>query len=827
MKYIQITILLFITTLSFGQKLTIEVAGECGMCKDRIEETALSTIGVETAVFNLKTKILTVQFVEGLFNEEELHQNIASAGHDTNKVKAKKEVYDALPMCCQYRVEERPKLTGMVYEIINGEKTPLIGANIHWADTGRGTITGEVGDFSLPLEESSNQLIVSYIGYDSDTLQITQPGNVEILLDNSITLNTIEVVYKKGTTEISFLDPIKTKKISKKELTKAACCNLSESFDTNPSIDVSFTDAVTGTKQIEMLGLAGPYVQITREGMPDIRGLSSLDGFTFIPGPWIQGIQMNFGTGSVINGFESVAGQINVELKKPEDEEKLHLNGYANVNGRLEANAISTFEVTDRLRSAVLFHGDIRALEADRNDDGFLDNPKSKSLIFSNRWRWDNYDGQEGQFGFKSTLSNREGGTLSDNPIPWTSNSDINRHEIWLKRGMVFKDKPYASLGFMLSGIYHDLNSNYGSRNYNGTQRMIYANLLYSTIISDTDHKITFGASFQGEQYDEDFGEYSFDRKEYVPGVFAEYSYSIFEKFDAVVGLRGDYNNYYGAFVTPRLHLRYAPNENHVFRLIGGRGQRTANVFAENVKAMATNRSWIIHSEDEDKPYGLDAEVAWNYGANYTFLFNVKNRLQTFGIDYYFTDFSNQIVVDYDIDPRAFHVSNLTGKSYSHSIQGQFDIDPLDGFSVRLAYRYNIVNTTLAGELRSKPLVAPHRGFANFAYETRNGWKFDYTVNVIGTKRLPITTSSPSPFQLEARSPSFWMHNVQISKVFNDKFEVYVGGENIADFRQANPIVSSENPQNAYFDASMVWGPIFGRNIYVGFRYTLLKEDEQ
>ncbi len=815
------------TTIN-AQDLTISVKGECEMCKERIEEIAMNTIGVNTAEYDLEANKLKITFTKGLFVETELHNNIANAGHDTNKVKASLESYDALPGCCQYSRVPDDILSGTVYEIENNNSVPVIGANVYWLDSNEGTSTDIDGNFQLNMKSTPNKLVISYVGYNSDTVEISKAGEIDILLDNSVVLNEVEIVYRKKATEISFIDPIKTKKISRKELTKAACCNLSESFETNPSVDVAFTDAVTGTKQIEMLGLAGPYVQINREGMPDIRGLSALDGFTFIPGPWIGGIQMNFGTGSVINGFESVAGQINVELKKPYDEEKLHLNGYANLNGRMEANVFNNFQVARKWRTAIFAHADARTIENDRNDDDFVDNPLSSALVFANRWKWDNGEGHEAQLGFKSTLTNRTSGTveaLDGTSNEWEAESEVQRHELWLKRGMVFKNRPYASLGMMASGLTHNVSSTYGKRKYDGDQKMLYLNLLYSTIIGDTDHKIVMGTSFQGEKYKESFGEFEFEREEWVPGVFAEYSYSIYEKFDAVLGLRGDYNNYFGFFATPRMHLRYAPNENHVFRAIAGRGQRTANIFAENIKAMATNRTWILNNDNSDNPYGFSPEVAWNYGVNYTYLFNVGKRLQTLQLDYYYTDFNNQTVVDYDRSSTEVHFSDLEGKSFSHSIQSQLDLDIIEGLQLRLAYRYNIAKTTLDDKLQWKPLASKHRAFANIGYETKSGWKFDYTVNMIGPKRLPNTSNSPEEYQLDSESPSYWVHNAQVSKVFK-RFEVYIGGENIFDFRQKDAIVAADNTQSEYFDASMVWGPIFGRNVYIGFRYNLMNDFE-
>jgi outer membrane receptor for ferrienterochelin and colicin/copper chaperone CopZ len=809
----------------YTQSIQIKVSGECGMCQDRIEEVSSNTIGVNNAKYDLDTKELTLSFTSGLFNELELHQNLANAGHDTNKAKAPKNVYDALPLCCKYRQDEKELLRGMVLERVDGELIPLIGANIVWKGTSHGTVTGMDGDFSLEMSDFTGNLVVSYVGYKTDTIAIEKPGLVNIVLDNSVLIGTVEVVYKKKGTEISFLNPLKVEKINRKELTKAACCNLSESFETNPSVDVAFTDAVTGTKHIEMLGLAGPYVQITKEGLPDIRGLAALDGFTFIPGPWVDGIQLNHGTGSVINGFESVAGQINVELKKPHDEEQLHVNGYANINGRYEGNLVGTYEINDKFATALMLHGSQRIAEMDRNNDGFLDMPTTSSFIVSNRWRYEGKNGNEGQFGFKSTFNERKGGTGSLNKTvsPWSANSSVERHEAWIKRGKVFQNRPYASIGFMLSGTYHDLQSTYGNRDYNGIQKLLYANLLYSTILGNTDNKLTTGISFQGEQYDETFSELISKRTEYVPGVFGEYSYSVEEKIDLVLGLRVDYNSVYGFFVTPRFHFRYAFDKENVVRAVAGRGQRTANIFSENIRGMASNRDWIIRKGNGGLPFGLNPEIAWNTGLNYTRLWNRNGKVHSFGIDYYFTNFQNQVVVDYDKDPRKVNIYNLEGRSFSHSIKTQLDLSPADDLDIKLAYRYNVVQVDQQNGRVWKPLTARHRAFANIAYEFK-GWKFDYTVNWIGSKRLPLTEKNPAEYQLADQSSSFWLHNAQITKVIKEGIEIYVGGENLSDFRQNNPILSAENPGNMHFDASMVWGPIFGRNVYAGFRYILAKE---
>ena len=814
-----------------GKIYQMKVQGNCGMCHDRIEAAAFKVHGVIDGHWDQNTKYLRVEIDPVIFDELKLHQAIAEIGHDTDKVRAPKQVYEKLHGCCKYRDEDtKNQLIGMVYQKDSkGKKEALIGATIRFLDRDYGTATDIEGGFSLPIQQGDRQIVVSYVGITPDTVNISGPGYVEILIEANATIQGVEIVRRRKTAEISYVNAIKVTKISERELTKAACCNLSESFETTPSVDVSFTDAVTGTRTIEMLGLSGPYVQINRENMPDIRGLAAITGFTFVPGPWIEGIQLALGTGSVLNGYESIAGQINVEMKKPWDKEKFYLNAYYNMNGRAEANLVQNFQLSEKWMSGILLHYNQRARDLDQNNDGFLDMPKGQSFIAANTWKYEGDNGNEGQLGIKYTNSSLTSGQLSWNRNTpsdlWGMYSDIERLEVWAKRGKVILSKENTSVGLQAGGLLHRQHSLFGNRHYNGNQKMLYLNGLYATQISNPSHKITSGISLMAENYQEEFIGSNFDRTEIVPGIFSEYTYSIEEKFTAVAGLRVDHHNIFGLFVTPRLHLRYAFDHHTVMRASVGRGQRTANIIAENMGLLATSRTWQFQGDaGSDRPYGLNPEVAWNYGLNFTRDLSLFERELTWSIDMYHTRFTNQVVIDLDQSARTVSFYNLDGKSYSNSIQTMLEYHPLLNFDIRLAYRYNDVKNTYSGELLEKPLVSRHRAFINLAYETKSSWRFDYTLNWQGSRRLPFTGDNPVEFRLDERSPSFFVSNAQISKLWGDKLEVYVGGENIFNFTQANPILSAADPWSPFFDAAMIWGPINEAMYYVGFRYKLFRE---
>lgn len=727
---------------------------------------------------------------------------------------------------------ENRDISGVIYGISEkNEPLPLFGANAYWLGTTVGDISDENGAFSIPRRNGDSLLVVSYIGYKSDTIFIGSQTFLEIGLRSVLTLNEVEVAQRTKSTVLKTLTPVKYEVISEKELLKAACCNLSESFETSPSVDVSFTDAITGTRQIQMLGLAGPYSQITRENMPDVRGLSSIYGLTFIPGTWVESIQLNKGTGSVTNGFESIAGQINVELRKPESADRMYFNVYGNEGGRAEMNLNLAQKLNEKWSTAVLLHAQNNSFQMDRNQDGFIDHPLSRQYIGLNRWKYIDPNGLRMQFGLKGTHIDNIGGQMDYDPDIatgmqdnaneiWGMTMNLRRYEAWAKLGKVYEDTPWKSLGAQVSGSFHKHDSQYGATQYDAQQQSYYANFIYQSIIGNTNHNFKTGASLQYDDFIEDLNSDTYVREEFVPGVFFEYTYSFLEKFDVVSGVRVDYHNMYGAFLTPRIHVRYAPVENTIFRASMGRGQRTASIFSENSGVFASARQIIVRSEDPDLPYGLSPEVAWNYGFNFTQKFMLDYREGSISADFYRTDFQNQIVVDME-NPRSVVFYNLNGLSYSNSIQTQLDYELIKRLDIRIAYRWYDVQTDYDSGLERKPLVASHRAFANLAYGSRNHWRFDYTFNWQGAKRLPSTSENPVQYQRDISSPSFFVMNAQVSKTWNEKFEFYLGVENLLNFKQSDAIIAQDQPFGEYFDAALIWGPVFGRNTYAGIRYMI------
>jgi hypothetical protein len=728
----------------------------------------------------------------------------------------------------------KAQVKGKVVEVsLKNDTTVVPGVILVWNKTSIATTTDKNGDFKLKSSSETDRLIINAIGYKSDTIFVSDPSKLLLLvLKSGVDLQEIQIVYYSTGTEISYLNPIKTEILNERSLMKAACCNLSESFETNPSIDVNFADAVSGTKQIQMLGLSGQYAQITKENMPYMRGLAGNYGLTFIPGTWIQSIQLSKGAGSVVNGYESFTGQINTELQNPEHSDKVNFNAYANENARNEYNLNLSHRLNPKFAVGLLSHASFNPLVQDLNKDGFADIPTGKQYNIMNKYAYNSGKGFEAQFGGSYLKDSRDGGQFiqviknyNDTTPLYKIGIDNERWEVYSKTGFVFKNIPATSMGLQLSYLNHDQTNFYGTNNYTGAQKTFYANYIFQGIIKTTDNTYKIGASYLNDDVNETYSLFKYKRTEQVAGTFLEFAHNSTDKFNVVAGIRADYHNYYGLFFTPRLHLRYAFTKNSVARLSVGRALRTANVFADNAYLMASSREWQIESSDLSLPYGLKPEVGYNYGLNFTQKFKINYRDAYITFDAYRTDFINQVVVDVDNDAQKVLIYNLNGPSYSNTMQFEFNMEPRKRFFVKTAYRYVDTKVNYKQGLLQKTMVSMHRAFINLAYETKNNhWQFDFTTQYNGAKRLPGTTTNPQEYQRPAHSPEFFNLLGQITyltKINRSDLHIYLGVENALNYKQSNPIVSSDLPFNKYFDASMVWGPIYGRMLYAGVRFKI------
>ena len=878
------TFSLLFTHFLFAQTITKSsflVKGDCGMCKERIETTAKKT-GASIANWNAETQKLSVEFDSAKTSAEEILKNIAAVGHDNEMFSAPNDVYENLPGCCHYERETSILKTTLTETPQKAENEYFVRGNCGSCKARIEKAAKEAGAISAnwdaetqkvkldfdPAKTSADLILkrIADVGHDNEKFTASDDVYKELpdccLYDRKLPLGVksdlvhheetpkpkkdftqfsdhvdksieeVKLIKMQEATALSKKNADLTFNISSKELLKAACCNLSESFETNATVDVSFSNAVTGTKQLKMLGLDQKYTSLTKELLPSIRGLASPYGMNLIPGRWIGGIQLTKGGSTVTNGYESITGQINTELLKLQDKPETSLNIFGDLNSRFETNITSTNQLNDHWNQSVLLHGNATLAKMDTNNDGFLDQPTGNQINAAYLLNYNDleHSGLGTHFGISFVKDERFGGQKDFNHKLYHTQQNlygvginISKFDVWNKTGYVFKDKPYQSIGWMNQFTYHQQDSFFGKRNYLGNEKTFYSNLIFESIFGNTNHKYKAGASFLYDDFNEDYLTQNFKRTETVPGLFFEYTLTGL-KYTLVAGARTDFHNLAGTQFTPRLNFKYDLSPNTILRLSAGRGFRTANIFAENQQYFASNREIEILGNG-GKIYNLKPEIAWNYGASLQKEFKLFNRKATLVADFFRTDFQDQVLADLDVSPYKIVFYNLDGKSYANSFQTQLDFVPAKNLELRLAYKYYDVEADFVGGKREIPFMAKHRGFFNASYATNKNdkggfWNFDTTLQLVGKQKLPNLNSNPTEFRLPEYSDSFATLNAQISRNFNKNIRVYLGGENLTSYMQNNPIIDAKNPFGNYFDGGMVYAPIMPANVYFGLDVT-------
>jgi outer membrane receptor for ferrienterochelin and colicins len=708
-----------------------------------------------------------------------------------------------------------------------GGMEDLIGASVYFRPLKIGVLTQAKGSFLLDTQGKTGWLIISNQGFKTDSVFVDSNKFLHIHLQASNqALQEVMVFAKPGGHDES--STIHTEILTMKTLAKAACCNLSESFETNASVSVNFSDAVTGAKQIQLLGLSGTYVQTNVENIPSIRGLKSTYGLNYLPGTWVKSIDLAKGQSSVVNGYESMTGAINVELAKPDTSEKYYLNTYSNSQGRFEINQQGAYKLNSKLSTGVFSHYSQQASRIDGNGDGFLDLPLFQLVNVMNRWKYASENWMV-QWGGNYLYEDRIGGQKDFEPekssryTVYGFGSRTSRLELFSKIARLFPAKPYKGLGLILSSVNHYNDSYFAFRAYRGREQSIYGNLIYQSIIGNTNHTWKAGSSFLYDAYQENYLERGFSRTEWVPGIFGEYTFISPDKFTLVVGNRLDWHNLYGVQFVPRLHAKWDINSNWIARASYGKGWRRVNYLAENMGFLVNQRRLQID------PTADPVEKAENFGLTLTHYFTVFGRPANLVLDAFQTNFQNQWIVDMESAANiAMYAS--PGISYSTSLQAELNYSPFKRFELKAAYRFQDVQAdykTIEGNLTrlSKAFVNRDRVLVNLAYATPfDIWKFDLTWQWNGARRIPDASAghihSTTNALIQTYAPPFSTVYAQVTKQFK-KWEMYVGGENLFNFTQANPIHHANDPFSINFDASMVWGPIVGRMIYVGMRYKI------
>lgn len=724
------------------------------------------------------------------------------------------------------------ELTGKVYFVENQQHKPLDNVEIFWENTNEFTISNTNGEFKIPYTDRYKKLIFSHIGFKTDTIAVTSNQFIRHQMSEDLVLEEVQIKSKKKDLHVSHTGINFGETLNSGELLKAACCNLSESFGTNPSVDVSFTDAVTGIKQIQMLGLSSPYILFTQENIPAIKGANQLLGFGYIPGTWIESIQIAKGAGSVINGYESITGQINFELKKPHHKDKFFFNLYGAENGRWEFNVDYNQKLNPNFGIDLMVHANGLNVKNDHNKDGFIDEPVGNQFNILNRWNYDNAKNH-----FHSSLigrylkDDRQAGQMDFIPKEhqfttqyWGSESKVEKWDVYYKLGKVYPDLPYKSMGFQANFSHHKQEAYYGFQTYNVKNNNLYFNYIYQSILSNTFHNFKTGISFKTDDYQEFVNLLDYTRTDWNLGTFFEYNFDKGEKLSYNAGIRFDYQNRIRYFITPRLHFKYQLFDKTSIRGLVASGKRIANIFVENPQLFISNRDILIENNNAGA-YGLKPESAVNVGVNLLQTFQLNGRSGSFSVEYYHTDFSEQVVVDFE-NPQQVRFYNLEEKSFAKSFQLSANYEFVKGLELRLAYKNTLQEIQYEQGLLQKPLQAQERFFVNTSYKTPKTdhggyWHFDTTFNHIGAMRLPDTSSNPIEFQTHTKSKPYYLFNFQVNKFIGNHFSLYFGGENVLDYTQHKAILANDSPFSDYFDGSFIYAPINGRMFFAGLRYSI------
>ena len=760
--------------------------------------------------------------------------------------------------------------------VLDDKGEPLVGANVYWAGTSVGVATDMDGRFQLEPVKSTNLLVTSFMGFHNDTTEVTAHSELTIVLVSDLLLEEVDIVERKMAVLRSRISPLTTETLTGEALCMAACCNLSESFETSASVDVAYSDAATGAKQIRLLGLSGTYVQLLTENTPNIRGLAQSFGMEYIPGPWMDAIQVSKGTSSVLNGYEAIAGQINVEYLKPQTQDPIALNAMISTETHAEVNATGGWDLNDKVSTGILFHAQNMSLELDHNHDGFLDMPKNTNINLLNRW-YVKTDDYTGQFLVRGLYDRRQGGQTKEatNAMsPYKIDLNTWRVDGFMKNGYVFDAELGTSIGIITSASYHNQQNTYGPRQWNAAQTNAYLNAIFQTSFDDsaTDlwddhhHNLSTGLSLNYDGYNEvlslpqgiNQNTYLFDLWEVTPGIFAEYTYTYKDKVTLLVGIREDYSTRYGFFTTPRMNLRYAPFDWWTVRGSIGLGYRSPNAIADNAAYLASNRMYYAYDRVSDNGYGimdgiLAQERSMNTGLSTVFYIPLgKRELQLSG-EYYYTKFLDGVIADMDRNLHGitlYNMRDVEGAQYfSHNWQVEATMEILRGWTMTAAFRYTDVKQTTFNtsaneyQLRDKPLQNKFKGIITTSYQTPlKTWQFDLTAQFNGEGRMP------DGFKIPEGSNQYRIHNGyiyhkwypqllgQVTKFFRT-WSIYLGAENMTNFTQDNPIVGERleakgdghggfvNPQSSNYDASMIWAPIHGWKLYLGFRWALEREE--
>ncbi len=715
----------------------------------------------------------------------------------------------------------------------NDSKEKLFGALLRWKDTNIGVYADEEGNFSIQQMDTTALLVVSYVGYLPVEITILPSENdITITLSGIVALSDVEIRAHVKDHFTSTLGIRAIEQISSGELRKAACCNLSESFETNGTVNIAYNDAVTGTKEIEMLGLRGLYTQLSIDNRPTLSGLVTPFALDYIPGTWLQSISVAKGTGSVLNGSNSISGQINLSIVKPNEDKPIFVNAYVSSMRRAELNVHLNKKFNDKISTGLLLHGNLLNKAQDTDDDTFMNIPLRKQLNGMYRLFYNNKKDIEGNFNIHALIDQLNGGQFihnqdSPNDKLFTTDQLVKRIEFFGNTGYVGFDEPYKSIGSKYHVNMMSMRALLGQKEYTGEQKGASLDILHATAIRNPLHKLTFGVNGEynliNEKLYDALHQYNYTNnwEEKIASGYAEYSLDnaspeTHRGWGVIAGMRLDYHSKFGWIAVPRLNVKYNFSENLVIRFTAGRGYRTPRVLTDNFSSMVSNR--IISIVESPK-----AEKAWNFGVNSGYNFTLAGREASMNIDIFHTTFQNQYVYDAEQSVEKIVFYNLNGKSYANNVLLMLTYSLTDNFDVKVAAKTNDTRITYSdGVLRSQPLLPKYRALLSLDFKSNNKqWQSNITFQGVGKQRLPNNDGVPAEYLTThpSTAPAYLLVNAQVTYKALKNTEFYIGGENLTNYTQKQPIIAWQDTASPYFNAAQIYAPTMGARIYLGLRW--------
>ncbi len=727
-------------------------------------------------------------------------------------------------------IAQQPSNTepGTLYGVVTNEREELlIGATVFWKDSKQFVLTDTSGRFKIKSKDKAATLVVHYVGYSPAEVEVLpNENNLWIEVSGAVVAPEVVITGHSFDNRVSTLEVRNIESINSKELRKAPCCNLSESFQTNGAIDVAYPNALTGVKEIQLLGIRGIYSQFLIENRPTMTGIATPFGFEYIPGSWLNGIILAKGASSVRQGFNGITGQVNADLVRPSTDKPLFVNIFTSSEGRGELNAHLN-KKTAYGGHGLYLHSSLVRNQWDMNQDTFYDSPQRHQLNAMYRWI---YDGPSGcmQFNVQAVSDRRQSGQIRPMYQPgfFEVSQNNDRVEVWGKYGKEqWLGYRFLELGNIVSASWHRANAQFGPNQYAAEQYSLFFQPLLQTIIGNTNHKMVFAPSFQHDDIRESVNEGDFDRVETVTGIMAEYTFNRpnlsmdIPDLVVVLGSRLDWNSRFGWLFTPRASAKYNFTPDAIVRISAGKGFRSPNLWAENISILASNRSFSFAND-------LRMEEAWNYGINYTQNFEALKHKGSISIDAYRTDFQRQIIADVDASPTQVSFYNVPGASFSNSVLAVLQYNLFRGLDLKLGYKWNDVranyyNEAGSTELRWVPQTARQRALVSLDYTTpAKKWLLNTHIQIIGTQRLPDNSKIPHRYthDFPSKTPTYAVWNAQITRAWK-QMELYAGCENITGFQQHHAIIAANEPQSPYFNGSQIWAPMMRQVGYIGVRW--------